>query len=285
MSEECTHDCGSCGESCGAREKKNDFSEKLNEYSSVRHVIGVVSGKGGVGKSFVTSALAVMFNRHGRKTAILDADVTGPSIPKAFGIKGRLKSGDMGLEPMKSETGIEIISANLLLESESDPIVWRGPMIAGAIKQFWGEAHWDNIDFMLVDMPPGTGDVPLTVFQSLPLDGIVIVSTPQELVSMIVEKAVKMAELMGVPILGLIENMSFMECPDCGRKIFPFGKSRIDEIAENYGVPVLAHFPIDPEIAKLTDCGRIEALMSIAAEEAAQSIEDKLMKNTTSQGD
>ena len=203
MSEECTHDCSSCSANCESREKES-FLEKLNEYSSVKHVIGIVSGKGGVGKSLVTSTLAVMFNRKGYKTAILDADITGPSIPKAFGIKGRLIGGDKGLEPATSETGIEIISANLILDNESDPIVWRGPMIAGAVKQFWGEAHWDNIDYMFVDMPPGTGDVPLTVFQSIPLDGIIIVTSPQELVSMIVEKAVKMAKMMNIPILGVI---------------------------------------------------------------------------------
>lgn len=203
MSEECTHDCSSCSANCEARDKKS-FLEKLNEHSSVKHIIGIVSGKGGVGKSLVTSSLAVMFNRKGYKTAILDADITGPSIPKAFGIKGKLIGSDKGLEPATSETGIEIISANLILDNESDPIVWRGPMIAGAVKQFWGETHWDNIDYMFVDMPPGTGDVPLTVFQSIPLDGIVIVTSPQELVSMIVEKAVKMAKMMKVPILALL---------------------------------------------------------------------------------
>lgn len=277
MPEECTHDCGSCSASCDSREKKS-FLEKLNEYSCVNHVIGIVSGKGGVGKSLVTSTLAVMFNRKGYKTAILDADITGPSIPKAFGVKERLVGGEMGLEPAKSETGIEIISANLILDSESDPIVWRGPMIAGAVKQFWGEAHWDNIDYMFVDMPPGTGDVPLTVFQSIPLDGIVIVSSPQELVSMIVEKAVKMAKMMNVPILGIIENMSYLECPDCGKRLYPFGESKIDETARNYGVDVLAKFPIDPDFAQVSDSGRIEAVMNEPAEEAAEIIERKTLK-------
>lgn len=256
MSEECTHDCSSCSANCEARDKKS-FLEKLNEHSSVKHIIGIVSGKGGVGKSLVTSSLAVMFNRKGYKTAILDADITGPSIPKAFGIKGKLIGSDKGLEPATSETGIEIISANLILDNESDPIVWRGPMIAGAVKQFWGETHWDNIDYMFVDMPPGTGDVPLTVFQSIPLDGIVIVTSPQELVSMIVEKAVKMAKMMKVPIFGVIENMSYLECPDCGKRLYPFGESKLDEVAKAYGVDILARFPIDSEFAKISDLSLI----------------------------
>lgn len=277
MSEECTHNCESCSASCDSREKKS-LLEKLNEHSSVKHVIGVVSGKGGVGKSLVTSSLAVMFNRKGYKTAILDADITGPSIPKAFGIKEKLLGSEMGLEPAKSETGIEIVSANLILDNESDPIVWRGPMIAGAVKQFWGEAHWDNIDYMFVDMPPGTGDVPLTVFQSIPLDGIVIVTSPQELVSMIVEKAVKMAKMMNIPILGVIENMSYLECPDCGKRLYPFGESKLDEVAKNYDVDILAKFPIDSEFARISDSGRIEAVINEAAEEAAEIIENKVSK-------
>ncbi|MFR7820985.1 P-loop NTPase [Candidatus Pseudoruminococcus sp.] len=277
MSEECTHDCSSCSANCESREKES-FLEKLNEYSSVKHVIGIVSGKGGVGKSLVTSTLAVMFNRKGYKTAILDADITGPSIPKAFGIKGRLIGGDKGLEPATSETGIEIISANLILDNESDPIVWRGPMIAGAVKQFWGEAHWDNIDYMFVDMPPGTGDVPLTVFQSIPLDGIIIVTSPQELVSMIVEKAVKMAKMMNIPILGVIENMSYLECPDCGKRLYPFGESKLDEVAKTYDIDILARFPIDSEFAKISDNGRIETVINEPADEAANIIEKKISK-------
>lgn len=275
MPEECTHDCSSCSANCDSRDSKS-FIEKLNDYSSVKHVIGIVSGKGGVGKSLVTSSLAVMFNRKGYKTAILDADITGPSIPKAFGIKDMLIGSEKGLEPAKSETGIEIISANLILENETDPIVWRGPMIAGAVKQFWNEAHWDNIDYMFVDMPPGTGDVPLTVFQSLPLDGIVIVTSPQELVSMIVEKAVKMARMMDVPIFGVIENMSYLECPDCGKRLYPFGKSRIEEAALKQNVDILARFPIDPEFAQMSDSGKIEAVINEAADEAADKIENKL---------
>lgn len=277
MSEECTHDCSSCSANCESREKES-FLEKLNEYSSVKHVIGIVSGKGGVGKSLVTSTLAVMFNRKGYKTAILDADITGPSIPKAFGIKGRLIGGDKGLEPATSETGIEIISANLILDNESDPIVWRGPMRAGAVKQFWGEAHWDNIDYMFVDMPPGTGDVPLTVFQSIPLDGIIIVTSPQELVSMIVEKAVKMAKMMNIPILGVIENMSYLECPDCGKRLYPFGESKLDEVAKTYDIDILARFPIDSEFAKISDNGRIETVINEPADEAANIIEKKISK-------
>lgn len=277
MSEECTHNCSSCSANCDSREQKS-LIEKLNEYSSVNHVIGIVSGKGGVGKSFVTSSLAVMFNRKGYKTAILDADITGPSIPKAFGIKEKLIGSEMGLEPAKSETGIEIISANLILDNESDPIVWRGPMIAGAVKQFWNEAHWDNIDYMFVDMPPGTGDVPLTVFQSIPLDGIVIVTSPQELVSMIVEKAVKMAKMMKVPILGVIENMSYLECPDCGKRLYPFGESKLDEAAKNYDVDILARFPIDSEFAKISDSGKIEIVINESAEDAANIIEAKTKK-------
>lgn len=277
MSEECTHDCSSCSANCDSREKKS-LIEKLNKYSSVNHVIGIVSGKGGVGKSLVTSSLAVMFNRKGYKTAILDADITGPSIPKAFGIKEKLIGSEMGLEPAKSETGIEIISANLILDNESDPIVWRGPMIAGAVKQFWNEAHWDNIDYMFVDMPPGTGDVPLTVFQSIPLDGIVIVTSPQELVSMIVEKAVKMAKMMNIPILGVIENMSYLECPDCGKRLYPFGESKLDEVARNYGVDILARFPIDSEFAQISDNGKVEIIINESAEEAANIIESKIVK-------
>lgn len=276
MSEECTHDCSSCSANCDSREKKS-LLEKLNKYSSVNHVVGIVSGKGGVGKSLVTSSLAVMFNRKGYKTAILDADITGPSIPKAFGIKEKLIGSEMGLEPAKSETGIEIISANLILDNESDPIVWRGPMIAGAVKQFWNEAHWDNIDYMFVDMPPGTGDVPLTVFQSIPLDGIVIVTSPQELVSMIVEKAVKMAKMMDIPILGVIENMSYLECPDCGKRLYPFGESKLDEVASHYDIDILARFPIDSEFAQMSDSGRIENVINESAEEAANIIENKIM--------
>ena len=242
MSENCTHDCSSCGENCSSRtEEQTSFLEALHPLSSVKKVIGVVSGKGGVGKSLVTSLMAVKMNSKGYRTAILDADITGPSIPKAFGI-----SGDIGLTeeklmvPATSSTGIQIMSANLLLDNESDPVIWRGPVIAGAVKQFWNETLWKDIDYMFVDMPPGTGDVPLTVFQSLPVDGIIIVTSPQELVSMIVGKAVNMAKKMDIPILGVVENMSYLECPDCGKKISVFGESHIDEVANEYGIDVLA---------------------------------------------
>ena len=212
---ECTHDCSSCGQSCASRTAPQDLHEKLNELSSVKKVIAVVSGKGGVGKSLVTSAMAVEMSRRGHKTAILDADITGPSIPKAFGLKERAKGNDFGIIPETTKTGIDIMSINLLLEHNTDPVVWRGPVISGTVKQFWTDVIWKDVDYMFVDMPPGTGDVPLTVFQSLPLDGIIVVASPQELVGMIVEKAVKMAELMNVPILGLVENMSYFKCPDC----------------------------------------------------------------------
>ena len=222
----CTHDCSSCSSDC--KSKAQDLHEELNKYSSVKKVIGVVSGKGGVGKSLVTSMLAVTFNRLGKKTAVLDADITGPSIPKAFGVHERCRGNGEGIFPVVTETGIKMISVNLLLEHETDPVVWRSPVITGTVKQFWKDVIWENVDYMFVDMPPGTGDVPLTVFQSLPIDGIVIVASPQELVSMIVQKAVKMAKMMNVPILGLVENMSWFMCPDCGKKHSIFGDSHID---------------------------------------------------------
>ncbi|WFA08760.1 Mrp/NBP35 family ATP-binding protein [Tissierella sp. Yu-01] len=239
--------------------QKFDFKAHLNDLSSVKKVIGVVSGKGGVGKSLVTSMLAVEMNRKGYKTAILDADITGPSIPKAFGITEKATAKDKDtIIPVKSKTGIEIMSLNVLLDKGSDPVVWRGPIIAGTVKQFWSNVIWDNIDYMFVDMPPGTGDVPLTVFQSLPVDGIVIVTSPQELVSMIVEKAVRMAEMMGIPIIGLVENMSYFKCPDCNSEHKIFGESNIERITEEHGLKILTRLPIDPEIAKATDNGRIE---------------------------
>ncbi len=264
MSSECTHNCDSCGASCSSRENtriagKDDFKAELNKDSKVGHVIGVVSGKGGVGKSLVTSMLAVYTRAKGYKVGILDADITGPSIPKAFGIDGHIGvTEDGGMVPVTSTTGIDIISSNLLLDNETDPIIWRGPVIAGAVKQFWSETVWQNIDYMFVDMPPGTGDVPLTVFQSLPVEGIVIVTSPQELVSMIVAKAVHMAEQMDIPVLGLIENMSYYTCPDCGKKHSIFGESHIDEIAKEYGLKVLAKLPINSDIASSIDAGRAE---------------------------
>lgn len=261
MSENCNQKCGSCSENCADRkEERTDFLEKLNEMSSVKKVIGVVSGKGGVGKSSVTSMLAVAMNRMGYRTAILDADITGPSIPKAFGIKEKAKSSEAGIIPVKSKTGIDIISINSLLENDTDPVVWRGPIIAGVVKQFWTDVIWDDIDIMFVDMPPGTGDVPLTVFQSIPVDGIVVVTSPQQLVSMIVMKAVKMAEMMNIPIIGVVENMSYFKCPDNGKDYNIFGDSHIEEIAKEHNLEVLAKLPIDPKISASCDKGMVELL-------------------------
>ena len=276
---ECTHDCSTCSANWSSRQpSKEDFLEKLNDLSSVRKVIGVVSGKGGVGKSLVTSLLAVTFNRRGFRTAILDADVTGPSIPKAFGIKEKAHGTEQYIIPAVTKTGIQMISVNLLLENETDPVVWRGPVIAGTVKQFWTDVIWKDVDYMFVDMPPGTGDVPLTVFQSLPLDGIVIVTSPQELVSMIVSKAVNMAKLMDIPILGIVENMSYVECPDCGRRISVFGESKTDAVAAEYGMKVLAKLPLDPVLAGNCDNGLIELFEGDWMESAADDIEKAVEK-------
>ena len=269
----CNHDCSSCSSNCGA---ENDLHEKLNEFSTVRHVIGVVSGKGGVGKSLVTSMLAVTENRRGKHTAILDADITGPSIPKAFGITKKAVGNELGIVPVGTETGIEMMSVNLLLKNDTDPVVWRAPMITGTVKQFWSDVLWNDIDYMFVDMPPGTGDVPLTVFQSIPLDGIIVVASPQELVSMIVSKAVKMAQMMDVPILGLVENMSYFKCPDCGKEHKIFGDSHIDEIAAEFGTRVLAKVPIDADLAKSVDTGTVELFVGDWFENAANVIEEEL---------
>ncbi|HIX15349.1 MAG TPA: Mrp/NBP35 family ATP-binding protein [Candidatus Hungatella pullicola] len=277
MSEEnCTHNCSTCGENCSSRQtEQTSFQEPLNPASSVKKVIGVVSGKGGVGKSLVTSMMAVRMKALGKKSAILDADITGPSIPKAFGLGnsgiGMTPNGLM--LPAVTATGIEIISSNLLLDHETDPVIWRGPVIAGAVKQFWQETLWQDIDYMFVDMPPGTGDVPLTVFQSLPVDGILIVTSPQELVSMIVAKAVNMARKMNIPIVGLIENMSYLECPDCGKKISVFGESHIDEVAGEHQIPVLAKIPIDPKIAQAVDQGTVEYLDSQWLDDAVKAVQ------------
>ena len=251
---ECGGNCGSCSQSCESR----DMRVPLNDLSSVKKVIGVVSGKGGVGKSLVTSLLAVTAQTMGYQTAVLDADITGPSIPKAFGLHGSAEGGSEGIYPMLSKLGIRIMSVNLLLEKEDQPVVWRGPVISGVINQFWQEVIWGDVDFMFVDMPPGTGDVPLTVFQSLPVDGIIIVTTPQDLVTLIVKKAVNMAKMMNVPILGLVENMSYFECPDCGKKHNIFGESKIEEVAKELELPVLAKLPINPANAALVDKGAIE---------------------------
>lgn len=269
----CNHDCESCQSNCGG---ENDLHESLNQFSSVKHVIGVVSGKGGVGKSMVTTQLAVALNRMGKKVAVLDADITGPSIPKAFGITEKCKGSELGILPAVTETGIELISINLLLQNETDPVVWRAPIITGTVKQFWTDVIWNDVDYMLVDLPPGTGDVPLTVFQSIPLDGIIVVTSPQELVGMIVEKAVKMAEMMSVPVLGLIENMSYFVCPDCGKRHSVFGDSNIEEIAAKRKTRVLAKLPIDPELAASIDAGKAEAFEGNYLAEAAQSLDEEL---------
>ena len=272
---ECSHNCGTCGENCSSRtQDKKSFLEALAPESSVKKVIGVVSGKGGVGKSLVTSMMAVSMSRKGKHAAILDADITGPSIPKAFGLNNNMvmMTKDNLMIPATSALGIDIMSANLLLDNDTDPVIWRGPVIAGAVKQFWNETLWEDVDYMFVDMPPGTGDVPLTVFQSLPVNGIIIVTSPQELVSMIVAKAVKMAQKMNVPILGLVENMSYLECPDCGKKISVFGESHIDEIAKEYDLPVLAKLPIDPKVAEHVDNGTIEYLERDWFDAAAEKV-------------
>jgi Mrp family chromosome partitioning ATPase len=258
MSENCNESCSSCGENCADRKEPKDLIEKPHQMSQIKKVIGVVSGKGGVGKSLVTSLLAVAMNKKGYRTAILDADVTGPSIPKAFGIMGKATGDEFGIFPIHSKTGIDVMSINLLLENDSDPVVWRGPLIAGTVKQFWTDVIWNDVDFMFVDMPPGTGDVPLTVFQSIPIDGIIIVTSPQELVSMIVAKAVKMARMMSIPIVGLVENMSYFKCPDNDKDYKIFGDSHIEDIAGKYNLKVMAKLPIDPKIAAACDQGMIE---------------------------
>ena len=258
MTQNCSHNCESCTENCSERTKES-FLEKPNEMSQIKKVIGVVSGKGGVGKSLVTSLLAVLAQRKGYKTAIMDADITGPSIPKAFGLHGHAEASEWGLFPVKTAAGIGVMSLNLLMKNETDPVVWRGPLISGAVKQFWTDVIWGDVDYMFIDMPPGTGDVALTVFQSIPVDGIVIVASPQELVGMIVEKAVNMAKMMDVPVLALVENMSYITCPDCGKEIHVFGESHIDEIAQKHGVETVARMPIDPALAAACDAGTIES--------------------------
>ena len=254
---ECTHNCSTCGESCGERKEPQSFLKAHHPDSRVGKVYGIVSGKGGVGNSMVTSQLAVALSRRGCKVGIMDADVTGPSIPKAFGIRDKAVGTERGLFPCVSKHGIEVMSINLLLDDETDPVIWRGPVIGGVVTQFWTDVIWD-VDCLLVDMPPGTGDVPLNVFQSIPLNGIVIVTSPQDLVSMVVEKAVKMAEKMAVPIVGLVENMSYVVCPDCGKKLYLFGEGKSAEAAGRHGLPLLAQMPVDPRLAALADAGRIE---------------------------
>lgn len=258
--EECTHDCSTCGKNCGDRKEKFDFAAKLNAASKIGKVIAVASGKGGVGKSFVTTMLAVAAMKRGLKVGILDADITGPSIPKAFGVSGGSYQGPDGIEPSVSTGGIRLMSLNMLVEDPSDPVVWRGPVIAGVVKQFWTDVHWGELDVMFVDMPPGTGDVPLTVFQSLPVDGVVAVTSPQDLVEMIVSKSVKMANMMKKPVLGLVENMSYLKCPDCGKRINVFGESKAAALAKRFGIPETVCLPIDPSFASAIDVGGAETI-------------------------
>lgn len=278
---ECTHDCSSCSSNC-SEAKPQSLIASPHKGSSIKKVIGVVSGKGGVGKSMVTDLLAVAFSRKGYHCAIMDADITGPSIPKAFGLTQKAEGTQDTIYPVKTKTGIDVMSINLLLENETDPVIWRGPVIAGAVKQFWTDVLWEDVDYMFVDMPPGTGDVPLTVFQTIPVDGIVIVTSPQELVSMIVGKAVKMAQMMNIPIIGIIENMSYVECPDCGKAIEIFGKSHVDEVATQYHLPVLGRIPMTPSIAAASDAGAVEDLegnwldVAISAIEAIPENPDKV---------
>lgn len=273
MSENCNHNCSSCSANCSSRTEPESLLVELNEQSCVRKVIAVVSGKGGVGKSLVTSLLSVLMNRKGYHTAILDADVTGPSIPKMFNIRERAQGSEFGILPSQSKLGTQIMSINLLLENETDPVVWRGPIIAGTVTQFWSEVIWNDVDFMFVDMPPGTGDVPLTVFQSLPVSGIIIVTSPQELVSMIVTKAVNMAKKMDIPILGIVENYSYLECPDCGKKIPVFGESHLDEVARENGVEILGRIPLNSKLAAAADKGTIELFEGDWLDHAADRLE------------
>ena len=276
MAEECTHDCSTCSQSCSSRTSSQDLKLPANPASKVKHVIGVMSGKGGVGKSLVTTMLAVLLRREGYRVGILDADITGPSIPKAFGMKNVEIYGDQnGMIPAASKTGIDMISVNLLLGDETKPVVWRGSLIAGTVQQFWQETIWD-VDVLLVDCPPGTGDVPLTVFQTMPVDGVVIVSSPQDLVSMIVSKAANMATMMNIPVLGLVENLSYVKCPDCGKEIKVFGESHIEEIAQKFGYDLLARIPMDPKLSALVDRGMIELMENDYLDAAAQKIIEKL---------
>lgn len=269
---ECNHDCSACSSNCDQRTAA-PTQVPPHEMSKIKKVIGVVSGKGGVGKSLVCSMMAVSANRLGYKTAVLDADITGPSIGQTFGIKEKAVANEMGILPIKSKTGISLMSINFLLADETDPVVWRGSMISNAVKQFWTDVIWDDVDFMFIDMPPGTGDVPLTVFQSLPVDGIIIVASPQELVSMIVEKAVKMANMMNIPVLGIVENMSYVQCPDCNKKIYIYGEGKVEATAKKYNLPVLATLPIDPQLSKNCDQGVIELFEGAYMEKAMEALE------------
>lgn len=274
MAENCSHDCSSCGESCSSR-KPESLKKKPHELSTVKKVIAVVSGKGGVGKSMTSALLAVSAQRRGYNAALMDADITGPSIPKMFGIHERAMGSEKGILPVDSKYGVQVMSMNVLLEHEDEPVVWRGSLISGTVLQFWTDVIWEAVDIMFIDMPPGTGDVPLTIFQSLPLDGIIIVTTPQDLVGMIVQKAVNMAKMMNVPILGIVENMSYISCPDCGRKINIFGDSKADALALEYGIPAVAKVPVDSELTNLADSGRIEDIEN----NYLQDFFDKIDKN------
>ena len=269
----CNGNCSSCSANCSER-KKESLLEKLNPKASVKKVIAVVSGKGGVGKSTVTSLLSVAMAREGKRVGVLDADITGPSVPMAFGVTAPQGADEDGLYPGLSRTGIQVMSINLLLDDPASPVVWRGPVIAGAVKQFWTDVIWEDVDYLFVDMPPGTGDVPLTVFQSLPVDGVVIVTSPQDLVSMIVSKAVKMANMMHIPVLGFVENYSYLQCPDCGKKINVFGKSHLDEIAAQFDLPVLARLPIDPSVAEAYDNGLMETVDTEAVNGVIEAIKN-----------
>lgn len=269
---ECSGNCSSCGESCADRKPESLLAEP-NKNSHVKKVIAVVSGKGGVGKSTVTSMMAMAMRRLGHTVGILDADITGPSIPQAFGLHEPALGSDDGILPAVTKEGVKVMSINLLLPNETDPVVWRGPVVAGAVKQFWSDVCWGDVDYLFVDLPPGTGDVPLTVFQTLPVDGIIVVASPQELVSLIVTKAVKMAEMMNIPILGIVENMSYITCPDCGKKISVFGESHVDEVAAKHGLKVLAKMPIDPRLAQNADQGVIEAFEGDYLDGAADAVE------------
>ena len=272
---ECTHNCSTCSANCGSRDKQSMY-EAPHPATNVKHIIGVVSGKGGVGKSLVTTMLAVLMQRRGYRVGILDADITGPSIPKAFGLNKPVEGDQDGMVPPATTTGIEIMSVNLLLDDETRPVVWRGPVIAGTVKQFWSQTVWADLDYLFVDCPPGTGDVPLTVFQSIKLDGAVIVSSPQDLVAMIVSKAANMADMMNIPVLGLVENMSYIKCPDCGKEIEIFGKSHIGEVAARFGYPLLARLALDPAVAALVDEGKIESVEVSPLADAAAMIAEKL---------
>ena len=268
----CNGNCSTCGSDCADR-KAESLLAALNPKSSVKKVIAVVSGKGGVGKSTVTSTLAVAMARKGYRVGVLDADITGPSVPTAFGVSECQGANEDGLYPALSSSGIQIMSINLLLDNPNDPVVWRGPVIAGAVKQFWTDVIWEDVDYLFVDMPPGTGDVPLTVFQSLPVDGIVIVTSPQDLVSMIVSKAVKMANMMHIPVLGFVENYSYLQCPDCGKRMEVFGTSHLEEVAAGFGLPVLARLPIDPAVADAFDSGKMETVNTDAVSDVIAAIE------------